>query len=195
MWCGFKKVFDVFLDKILGKALIASLVLSLPIQMVPCPSNAAVAAADPGVSNSEIVIGSCCALSGRMLGIQQLDGASAYINDVNDKGGVNSRKITIKRFDNGYEPAKAESAFKQLQQAKCFAGAFFVGTPPAKVYVPLAEQSKTPIVGFFSGAQLLHEPFRPYAISVRASYFDEIRDQIDHMFKTWHAICRYHLPK
>jgi len=63
-----------------------------------------------------------------------------------------------------------------------FAAAFFVGTPTAAEHVPKAESAKIPAVGFFTGAQLLHEPFRRYIINVRASYFDEAREQVDNLW-------------
>ena len=56
---------------------------------------------------------------------------------------------------------------------------FFVGTPTAAKYVPMADAEKIPVVGLFTGAQLLYEPMKRYIINVRASYFDETREQID----------------
>src|SRR5271169_6592595 len=65
-----------------------------------------------------------------------------------------------------------------------FALGFFVGTPTAKVYVPLAQEEKIPVVGLFTGAQLLYEPLKHEVINVRASYYDETREQVD---KLWEA--------
>jgi len=39
-----------------------------------------------------------------------------------------------------------------------------------------------PVVGFFTGAQLLREPFKRYIINVRASYYDETREQVDRLW-------------
>src|SRR2546421_351220 len=48
---------------------------------------------DPGVTSSEIVIGSCAALDGpsRGLGTQTVSGAFSYINLINSQGGVGKR--------------------------------------------------------------------------------------------------------
>jgi ABC-type branched-subunit amino acid transport system substrate-binding protein len=46
----------------------------------------------------------------------------------------------------------------------------------------MAESCKMPLVGLFTGAQLLHDPFRQHVISVRASYYDEAREQVDHLW-------------
>jgi branched-chain amino acid transport system substrate-binding protein len=137
-----------------------------------------------GITSDEILIGSCSALAGpaSVLGTQTVAGAKAYLDYINDQGGVNGRKIKLITLDDGYEPSKAIGCFNRLIDQKIFAAAFFVGTPTAAKYVPMAEANKVPIVGLFTGAQLLHEPFKPHVISVRASYFDETKEQVDHLW-------------
>ncbi len=143
------------------------------------------AAQTEGVTDSEIVIGSCAALEGpaSFLGTQTVLGAKAYLNHINNGGGVNGRKIRLVSYDDSYEPVKAVECFNRLRAEPVFAAAFFVGTPTAAKHVPLAEQYKIPIVGLFTGAQLLHEPFKRYVINVRASYYDETREQVDNLWK------------
>ena len=103
---------------------------------------------------------------------------------VNGSGGVHGRKIRLLSYDDGYEPVKAIECFKRLTNENVFAAAFFVGTPTAEKYVPLAEGAKIPVVGLFTGAQFLYEPFRRYVINVRASYYDESRAQVDNLWNT-----------
>ncbi len=138
----------------------------------------------PGVTDNEIVIGSCSVLDGpaSQLGQQMVTGATAYLNLVNNQGGVYGRKITLRAFQDGYDPAMATSCFASLQNNHVFAGAFFVGTPTAARYVPMAEAGHFPLVGLFTGAELLYSPFRHYVMNVRASYYDETRSQVD---KLW----------
>ncbi len=140
--------------------------------------------AQPGVTSTEIVIGSCSAIDGpaRQLGLQMVLGASAYIDMINEQGGVNGRKIRLVPFDDGYDPERAPACFARLQKEGIFAAAFFVGTPTAARYIPLAESSKTPLVGLFTGAQILYEPFHHYVLNVRASYYDETREQVDNLW-------------
>ena len=142
---------------------------------------------ETGVTDTEILIGSCSALEGpaNFLGTQTVLGAKAYLNHINDQGGVHGRKIKLVAYDDSYEPAKAIECFTRLKQENVFAAAFFVGTPTAAKHVPMAESAKIPIVGLFTGAQLLHEPFKRYVISVRASYHDEAREQVDNL---WNAL-------
>ena len=66
-----------------------------------------------------------------------------------------------------------------------FALGFFVGTPTAVKYVLMAETSKIPLVGLFTGAQTLYTPLRHWVVNVRASYYDETSEQIDGL---WNAM-------
>lgn len=137
-----------------------------------------------GVTDNEILIGSCAALEGgsSFLGTQTVIGAEAYIDYINDESGVNGRKIRLLSQDDSYDPQKAIDCFNALLKSNVFATAFFVGTPTAARYVPMAEIHHIPLIGLFTGAQLLQDPFRPYVISVRASYYDEAREQIDQLW-------------
>jgi len=143
----------------------------------------------PGVTESGILIGSCSALDGpaHFLGRQTVLGASAYLHMINDDGGIYGRKIQLQAFDDSYDPDRAAACFKRMTREGVFALGFFVGTPTAKVYVPLAQEEKIPVVGLFTGAQLLYEPLKHEIINVRASYYDETREQVD---KLWEANVR-----
>jgi branched-chain amino acid transport system substrate-binding protein len=138
----------------------------------------------PGVNDHEIIIGSCSVLDGpaSQLGQQFVMGATTYLNMINAAGGVNGRKIVLRAFEDSYDPARASKCFSELQRENVFAGAFFVGTPTAAKYVPLAEANRLPIVGLFTGAEFLYNPFHHYVVNVRASYFDETRVQVDNLW-------------
>jgi len=140
----------------------------------------------PGVTEKEITIGSCSALEGpsHALGVQTVTGAKAYFSLLNDEGGVRGRKLKLIAYDDSYDPAKTEACFQHLMNDKVFALGFFVGTPTAVKYVPMAESNKIPLVGLFTGAQTLYTPLRHWVVNVRASYFDETREQIDGLWNT-----------
>jgi branched-chain amino acid transport system substrate-binding protein len=154
------------------------LVLVLGVTITSAPGQT------PGVTDNSILIGSCSALDGpaRFLGSQTVLGAQTYLHSINDEGGVFGRKVQLLAFDDGYDPDKAPACFKRMLKEDVFALGFFVGTPTTKVYVPMAEDEKIPVIGLFSGAQMLYEPLKHYIINVRASYYDETREQID---KLW----------
>ena len=138
----------------------------------------------PGVTENSISIGSCAALDGpaRFLGKETIMGAQTYLHSVNEEGGVFGRKIQLLALDDSYDPDKAPACFKRLTKEGVFALGFLVGTPTAKVYVPMAQDEKIPVVGLFTGAQMLYEPVKHYIVNVRASYYDETREQVD---KLW----------
>lgn len=135
----------------------------------------------PGVTDKEVVIGSCSALEGpsRSLGVETVAGAKAYFALINDEGGVNGRKLKLIAYDDSYDPAKTQACFDRLMNDKVFALGFFVGTPTAVKYVPMADTAKIPLVGLFTGAQTLYTPLRHWVVNVRASYYDETREQMD----------------
>jgi len=135
----------------------------------------------PGVTDNKIVIGSCSALEGpsHFLGVETVAGANAYFSLTNDEGGVNGRKLKLVAYDDSYDPAKTQVCFDRLLSDKVFAMGFFVGTPTAVKYVPLAESNKIPLIGLFTGAQTLYTPLRHWIVNVRASYYDETREQMD----------------
>jgi ABC-type branched-subunit amino acid transport system substrate-binding protein len=139
-----------------------------------------------GVTDNEILIGSCSALEGpsHFLGTETVAGAKAYFALTNDTGGVDGRKLKLISYDDSYDPAKTEACFNRLMEQKVFALGFFVGTPTAVKYIPMAESNKIPLVGLFTGAQTLYVPLRHWVVNVRASYFDETREQIDGLWGT-----------
>ena len=103
----------------------------------------------PGVNEREVLIGSCSALEGPsyFLGTETVTGAKAYFDLTNDAGGVDGRKLKLISYDDSYDPAKTEACFNRLTEQKVFAVGFFVGTPTALKYLPMAESNKIPLVG------------------------------------------------
>jgi len=158
--------------------------LIVPFAVFVLVVTAAEAQKAPGVTDNQILIGSCSALDGpaQFLGRQTIVGATSYLKNVNAEGGVFGRKIQLLAFDDGYEPANAENCFRRLQKEGVFSAGFFVGTPTAAKYVPMAEANKVPVVGLFTGAEMLYTPLKHYVMNVRASYYDETREQVDNLW-------------
>lgn len=75
-----------------------------------------------------------------------------------EEEGVNGRKLRLVSHDDRYDPAKTQTCWDKLMAQKVFAMGFFVGTPTAAKYVPLADSSEIPLVGLFIGAQTLYTP-------------------------------------
>ena len=77
---------------------------------------------------------------------------------INQEGGVEGRRLRLLAYDDSYDPLKTEACFKRLASQNVFAMGFFVGTPTAVKYLPMAEEAKIPVVGLFTGAQTLYAP-------------------------------------
>jgi ABC-type branched-subunit amino acid transport system substrate-binding protein len=134
------------------------------------------ALAENGVTKDSIVLGQSVALTGAaaQLGIQMRSGVKAYFDYVNERGGVNGRKLELITLDDGYEPARTVPNTKKLiEEDKVFALIGYVGTPTSLPAVPLFTEAKVPFIGPFTGAESLRTPFNRYIFHLRASYYDE----------------------
>jgi len=90
------------------------------------------AAAVPGITDTEIVLGSHAALTGTYGAVYTpvIKGLQAYFEYVNaEKGGVCGRKIVLRTEDDQFDPALAMDAIRKLvEQDKIFAAIAGVGT-------------------------------------------------------------------
>ncbi len=141
-------------------------------------------AAEVGVTDTEIRIGQFAAQTGPAaeLGKRMQLGILAHFNSVNAAGGINGRKLTLISRDDGYEPEKAAAAVKALiEEDKVFVLIGSVGTPTTLAAVPAINAAGIPLIGPFTGAQALREPFNRNIFHVRASYFDETERIVQHL--------------
>src|SRR5215510_3898443 len=148
-----------------------------PIQSVPPAQTEAPA---EGVTDREIRIGMSAAFKGasRSLGIELYRGSMAYFTEVNRSGGVHGRVITLKAYDDSYEPDQAvQNTLKLMQEDQVFLLFDYVGTPTVTRVLPLLKKYENLhfLLFFpFTGAQPQREP--PYdtlAFNLRASYRQE----------------------
>jgi len=79
---------------------------------------------------------------------------------INDSGGVDGRKLNSLPMTTVNDPTKDRSMLQPLDGAESICPRFFVGTPTAVKYVPMAESNKIPLIGLFTGAQTLYTPLR-----------------------------------
>ena len=76
---------------------------------------------DPGASDTEIKIGNASPYSGPVSAYGAIGkGIEAYIKMVNDRGGVNGRKITFITYDDQSSPPKSmEVARRLVERRQC----------------------------------------------------------------------------
>lgn len=138
----------------------------------------------PGVTNDTVVIGCSMPLTGHAsyLGKQTLNGALAYLNAVNEAGGVAGRTIKLITLDDGYDPPRCVANTQQLiVEDRVFCLFSYVGTPTTAKIIPLLEEARVPLIGSFTGADVLRFPFRRYIVNIRASYYQETAAAVDHI--------------
>ena len=131
-----------------------------------------------GVSKTEIVLGSIQDLSGPIAGFgkQARMGMLLRVDEINEQGGINGRKIKLIVEDSAYDPKKAVlGAQKLVNQDKIFAMVGHIGTPTNMAAMPV--QFEKGVFNFFpiTAAREMYEPFHKLKYSFAATYFDQIR--------------------
>ncbi len=141
----------------------------------------------PGVTSNTIVLGQSAAFTGpaAQLGIEMNIGTKAYLDHINAQGGVHGRKIELKTRDDRYEANLClENTKKFIQEDNVFALISYVGTPTTAAAMPVISEAKVPLVGPFTGAELLRAPVNRYIFNVRASYYDETEQIVEQLVST-----------
>lgn len=129
-----------------------------------------------GVTDTEITIGSSLPLEGGFsaVGQQTKLGMEACFRAVNDAGGINGRKLKLVTLNDGYEPVPCvQNTLKLIDENKVFALCSYVGTPTSVKAMKVWQSKSVPVVGFYTGAGALRNPFNQYNLHVRASYAKE----------------------
>jgi branched-chain amino acid transport system substrate-binding protein len=150
-------------------------------------AHASLCAAENGVTANRILLGQAAVFSGpaAQLGIQMRNGIKTYLDYVNERGGVHGRKLELASEDDKYEAAVAPLASRKLiEEHKVFALLGYVGTPTGAAHLPVVTQAKVPLVGMFTGAEILRVPFNRYVFHVRASYYDETEKIVEQVVST-----------
>jgi branched-chain amino acid transport system substrate-binding protein len=133
--------------------------------------------AAPGVTATEIKLGSTVPLSGEAQAAGNVArGADAYFKYVNARGGVFGRKITFKYLDDGYDPARAVSnATRLVQQDQVFAMFSSLGTETNLAIRKFLNQQGVPQLFVASGATTFGRDYRqyPWTIGYMPPYSEE----------------------
>jgi ABC-type branched-subunit amino acid transport system substrate-binding protein len=140
-------------------------------------SSAALTASAPGITPTQITIGSHQPLTGPAApGYSEIAPASAaYFAYVNAHGGVNGRKIVYKYLDDGYNPTKTASVVRQLVlQDSVYAMFDGLGTPTHLAAVSFLNAEKVPDVFVASGCECWNDPTKyPQTFGWQLDYIRE----------------------
>jgi ABC-type branched-subunit amino acid transport system substrate-binding protein len=151
---------------LLGANKLMVLVLSSLLTTLAAPS----VYAENGVTETVIRVGGVMDLKGdsRGLGEGMRNGIEAAFKGVTVKG----RRIEFSPMNDNYSPPKTIESTVKLLDEGVFIMLGNVGTPTAKVSLPILAEKNVPAVGFFTGAGLLR-PGVGDIINFRASYVQE----------------------
>ena len=139
--------------------------------------SAGAAQATQGVSNDEIVLGSIQDLSGPLAGFgKQLRlGMMLRVDEANEQGGINGRKIKLLVEDSAYDPRRAVLAAQKLvNQEKIFAMVGHLGTATNMAAMPV--QFQKDVINWFpvTAARQMYDPFNRLKYSYAAPYYDQM---------------------
>jgi branched-chain amino acid transport system substrate-binding protein len=131
-----------------------------------------------GVTDIEILVGTITDLSG-VTAVQGVNNANAVrlaFDEVNEKGGINGRKIRYIVEDSQYQVPRAVQAINKLINND---GVFFTiedgGTPMNNATFPMAIEKNVPKLLPLSAARSMFEPFNKLKFSQYSSYVDQMR--------------------
>ncbi len=86
-------------------------------------------------------------------------GIEAYVEHVNENGGINGKEIELKVYDNGYDPAKSlASARKAVEEDDVFAFVSTPGTPVNDAVARYLTEEGIPNLGIITGAPQFNDP-------------------------------------
>lgn len=153
---------------------IAGLSLSVSLMM------GAAYAQDPGVTDTEILIGDVLPVSGpvALLGYAHTLGVKAAVGEVNAAGGINGRMVRSITEDDGYINSRTiESMRKLLTSHNVFALTSISGSTQGLGVLPMVKEAKIPAITTISYAREMYEPVNDN-IFVIGSEHDELAHAI-----------------
>lgn len=131
-----------------------------------------------GVNRNELVLGTIQDLSGPLAsyGKHIRNGLQMRVDEANERGGVNGRKVRLIVEDSGNDPKKAAAAADKLvNQDRIFAMVGHGGTAQNMAAMPV--QFEKDVLNFFpvAAAKEMYEPFHRLKYAFVATYFDQMR--------------------
>lgn len=128
--------------------------------------------ATAGVTKDSIKIGTTLSVTGSLATAGTIRyGMQAYIDSVNDEGGIDGRKIDLVVRDDGYDPTKAATNVNELvNNEKVFALFGQLGTANILAVQPDLEENCVPNLLVQSGAPVLVTPENYWTLSQYPSY-------------------------
>lgn len=130
----------------------------LSLSLVACSQGTKEEAAQ-GITDTEVIIGNCAAISGAYapIGVPFVAGIEAYIDYVNEQGGINGRTIKFVHADDEFDPVKGKACLQNLVETEeIFAVVGHFGTPVVAATIEDLKEYGIPAVYFATGIGQLY---------------------------------------
>jgi ABC-type branched-subunit amino acid transport system substrate-binding protein len=145
---------------------------------------------DPGATDTEIKIGNIMPYSGPASAYGVIGKTeAAYFKMINDKGGINGRKINFISYDDAYSPPKTvEQARKLVESDEVLLIFNSLGTPPNSAIHKYMNSKKVPQLFVATGATKWNDPKDfPWTMGWQPNYQSETQIYAKYILK--------HMPK
>lgn len=166
--------------------LITKLSLPLLLASLAFAAQAEEKKAMPGVTATEIKVGCTGPKSGPAAHFMTIfNSLEAYLNSINDKGGVNGRKIIFNLRDDGYNPVKTLEQTKSLVENEGVSFIFAsLGSQTNLAARPYLNDNKIPQIFLFVGSPVFNDPKNfPWSSGGFLSYDIEAAAYAQHILK------------
>ena len=169
------------------------LAIGLAVLMVVALVGAAMAQTR-GVSATEIILGMHTDLSGpaATYGVSSSNAVKMRFDELNEKGGVQGRKIKLIVEDTQYQvPRAVQAGAKLINRDNIFAMVAPLGTPMNNALFKDQFEANVPNLFPLSAARSMYEPFNKLKFYGAASYVDQVRAGINYFVtkKGKKAVC------
>ena len=157
-----------------------------PAGAAPAASAPAAASGTPGVTATEIKIGQTMPYSGALSAYGAIGkGETAFFKMINEKGGINGRKINLISYDDAYAPPKAVEQTRKLVESDGVAFVFgSVGTATNTAVQGYLNENKVPQLFVATGADKWADPAKnPWTIGWQPSYRTEAKIYARYLLK------------
>ncbi|MFT6557372.1 ABC transporter substrate-binding protein [Sneathiella sp.] len=152
--------------------------LSFAAALATATAMTAPAAAQQGISDDKIVLGSHQPLSGpvALWGVPVTNGMRMAVEEINAKGGIHGRQLELIVEDSAYQQNKAAQAGdKLIKKDKVFAMVGPLGTPTNMVTMPRALKKGVLNIFPVSAAKEMFEPYHKLKFAAFTPYDDQMR--------------------
>ncbi len=153
--------------------------IAVAAALVVCTSVAM--AADPGVTDNEIVIGGVAPYTGPAgpLGYAITLGLRLGAEEVNANGGINGRKLKVVVEDDQYVPAQSVQALQKLIDVhNVFALGAISGGSHGLAMMPIIEKNKIPAINPAVTTEAHYAVNRPNVFGIGMTYQDAVIDMM-----------------